>query len=125
MNFSRNDDATLSLGISPSALAQYEQGFRRGSHEPLEVPRAIGLACSALIFGLPHYEELHTVPKSPGAVDLVAYHLRGLELAMKSGTVHEKIAAARTFTSIADFAAGRAQPSAGRPQPSTQGRTRP
>jgi hypothetical protein len=35
---------------------------------------------------------------------VVAYHLRGLELAMKSGTVHEKIAAARTFTSIADFA---------------------
>lgn len=45
--------AAESLGLSLSALVQYEAGRRKGSKDPVTIPLTVGLACAALAAGLP------------------------------------------------------------------------
>jgi hypothetical protein len=45
------------LGLSESAYSQYEKGVRRGSGEPVELPRWVGLACSAIAAGLEPFDK--------------------------------------------------------------------
>ena len=45
--------AAEALGLSLSALVQYEAGRRKGSGDPVTIPLTVGLACAALAMGLP------------------------------------------------------------------------
>lgn len=42
------DGAAAALGLSKSAVQQYETGVRRGDGTPVTIPVHIGLACTAL-----------------------------------------------------------------------------
>jgi transcriptional regulator with XRE-family HTH domain len=41
-------DAAEALGVSTSLVENYERGIRRGTSQPVEIPRYIELACKAL-----------------------------------------------------------------------------
>ena len=42
--------AALALGLSKSAIEQYDSGMRKGSGDAVEIPRAVSLAMSWLAF---------------------------------------------------------------------------
>ena len=50
--------AAEALGISASSVILYEAGKRRDDNEtPVEIPKVVALACSAIAFNLPPYGE--------------------------------------------------------------------
>lgn len=51
MGFSQQK-AAEALGLSKSAIEQYELGRRKGSSDPVTIPRTVALACRALFHNL-------------------------------------------------------------------------
>lgn len=54
MRFSQ-DRAAEVLDVSRSCIQQYEMGRRKGSSAPIEIPRAVRLACWAIRNGVRDY----------------------------------------------------------------------
>lgn len=54
MGLSQGEAAAL-LDVSRSCIQQYEMGRRKGGSEPIEIPRAVRLACWALLNGVRDY----------------------------------------------------------------------
>lgn len=49
-------EAAEALGISKPSVVNYESGKRREDNRAVEIPLAIGLACSALYHRIPSWE---------------------------------------------------------------------
>lgn len=54
MGFSQEEAATR-LGLSRSCVQQYLRGARKGSQAPVEIPKSVRLACSAIAMGVIDY----------------------------------------------------------------------
>jgi transcriptional regulator with XRE-family HTH domain len=52
MGFRSQQAAADALGMSKSAIVNYELGTRRDGGKPVEIPRVVALACAALDAGL-------------------------------------------------------------------------
>jgi len=52
--------AAVALDMSASAIEQYDSGRRRDSGKPVEIPKAVALACAAL------YHRLEPWPGTKG-----------------------------------------------------------
>lgn len=49
--------AAEALGISKSSVELYERGVRRDDGRPVVIPKAVELACAALVAGITEYTE--------------------------------------------------------------------
>lgn len=49
-------EAAEALGISRGSVELYERGARREDNRPVEIPRTVALACSALSAGLDEWQ---------------------------------------------------------------------
>jgi len=61
------DEAGEQLGVGATTIQNYEAGRRRGDNQPVEIPKAVALACSALSHGLGEWGPETQKILSPGA----------------------------------------------------------
>lgn len=61
------EEAADLLGISASSVANYERGSRREDNRPVEIPKTVALACSAIFFDLLPWDDVMPFGNRPGA----------------------------------------------------------
>jgi len=55
MGFSQTE-AGASLGLSKSTIEMYDSGLRKADKTPIDIPKAVELACAAIALGIRAYE---------------------------------------------------------------------
>jgi transcriptional regulator with XRE-family HTH domain len=68
-------EAARALGLSKGSIELYERGSRRDDDRPVVVPRAVELACAALMHGITSYNEPQPAPA--GSFQVIRIDLGG------------------------------------------------
>ena len=68
-------EAARALGLSKGSIELYERGSRRDDDRPVVVPKAVELACAALMHGITSYNEPQPAPA--GSFQVIRIDLGG------------------------------------------------